>query len=35
VETSATDAVLNGAIDRFLQAALASRIKGLDETGAG
>ena len=32
VETSQTQDVLDGDIDRFLQASLAQRIKGLDET---
>jgi peptide chain release factor 2 len=35
VETSDTQGVLDGDIDRFLQAALASRIKGQDEQMAG
>jgi peptide chain release factor 2 len=34
VETSQTDAVLNGDIDRFLAAALAQRIEGADAIGA-
>jgi peptide chain release factor 2 len=32
VETGNTDAVLNGDIDRFLEASLASRIKGIDSS---
>jgi peptide chain release factor 2 len=31
VETSATQAVLDGDIDPFLQASLAQRLKGLDD----
>jgi peptide chain release factor 2 len=34
VETGNTDAVLNGDIDRFLEASLASRIKGIDSSVA-
>jgi peptide chain release factor 2 len=34
VETSATQAVLDGDIDKFLQASLAKRIKGQSEEGA-
>jgi peptide chain release factor 2 len=35
VETGNTQAVLNGDLDPFMEAALAERIKGKDGTGEG
>ena len=35
IETSQSDKVLNGDLDRFLEASLAQRIKGADAAGEG